>query len=228
MPVIYILVAATFVFAAACVLLRRKNKSFEGMICKFMASFGFLSVAVYGNFLQNGAHIKYFSFVIFALLFGFCGDVFLGVKEIAPTFKKKLIPIGLAFFLTGHIFCLFAFSSVSGFEPMTMIALPAVALIAYVLIKLFKMKLKGAFHIVCSIYYGMLAWKIAMCIYLVITQASPANIAALIGSCFFMISDTCLAFLYFSPVKKKNALVTAELSTYYIAQLLLAMSVAIR
>ncbi|MBR6360603.1 MAG: hypothetical protein IKS04_02295 [Clostridia bacterium] len=228
MPVIYFLIAATFIFAAACVLLRRKNKSFEGMICKFMASFGFISVAVFGNYLQGGEHIKYFSFIVFALMFGFCGDVFLGVKEIAPTFKKKLIPIGLAYFLVGHIFCLFAFSSLSGFEPKTVIALPVVGLIAYGLIKLFKLKLKGAFCIVCCIYYGILAWKIAMCIYLVITDMCIANILALIGSCFFMASDTCLAFLYFTPVKKKNALVTAELSTYYTAQLLIAMSVAIR
>ncbi len=228
MSVIYILIAATFVFAAACVLFRRKNKSFEGMICKFMASFGFISVAVFGNYLQGGEHIKYFSFIIFALMFGFCGDVFLGVKEIAPTFKKKLIPVGLAYFLIGHIFYIFAFSSVSGFEPLTLFALPVVGVVAYVLIKLFGMKLNRAFHIVCSVYYGMLAWIIAMCIYLVLADRCTANILALIGSCFFMISDTCLAFLYFAPVKKKNTLVTAELSTYYTAQILLAMSVAIR
>ena len=198
------------------------------MICKFMASFGFISVAVFGNYLQGGEHIKYFSFITFALMFGFCGDVFLGIKEIAPTFKKKLIPIGLVYFLIGHIFYLFAFSSVSGFEPRTLIALPAVGVVGFVLIKLFRMNLGGALHTVCSVYYGMLAWKIAMCIYLVVKDACSANILALIGSCLFMVSDTCLAFVYFARVKKKNALVTAELSTYYTAQLLLAMSVAIR
>lgn len=225
---IYVLTALTFIFAAACVLLRRKNKSFEGMICKFMASFGFISVAVYGNFIRGGGNIRYFSFIVFALMFGFCGDIFLGIKEIAPTFRKKLIPIGTVYFLIGHIFYLLAFSSIGGFNWKTLIAFAAMIPVAAVLIKLLKMKINGAFAAVLCAYYGLLAWKIAMCALLVMREPCAANISALIGSCLFMVSDTCIGILYFTPVKKKNALVTAELSTYYAAQILLAMSVALR
>ncbi len=225
---IIILVILTFGFALACILLRRKNKSFEGMICKFMASFGFIGVAVVGNYYQNGAHIAYFSFVLIALLFGFCGDVFLGIKEIAPLFRKKLIPIGTGAFLVGHIFYLFAFTAVYSFEWKTLIAFFLMVAVALTIIKVLKMKIGGAFAAICCAYYGLLGWKIAVCIYMIMCEANAANILALIGSCLFLISDTCIGILYFTHVKKKNALVTAELSTYYTAQILLAISVALR
>lgn len=221
---IYILSALTVIFAVSCILLRRKNRSFEGMICKFMASFGFIAVTVLGNHLNQGNSF-YFSIICMALMFGFCGDVFLGIKEIAPTFKKKLIPVGTAYFLVGHILIIIAISSINGFKPIFAIAIPIGALFALILLKALKsVANKGLTAILC-IYYGILFWKAAIAIYLVINEQSTANILILLSAVLFIISDTCLGILYFTPVKKKNFLVTAELSTYYPAQILMAMSV---
>ena len=110
-----VLALMTIAFAAGCIALRRKNKAFEGMLCKFMASFGFISVAVVGYSL-NPVDTYYFCLVCFALMFGFCGDVLLGIKEIAPTFRGKLVPLGLLYFLVGHIFYLCAFIRSSSFS----------------------------------------------------------------------------------------------------------------
>ena len=38
-----ILSVVTAIFATLTILLRRKGKSFEGMLCKFISSFGFMS-----------------------------------------------------------------------------------------------------------------------------------------------------------------------------------------
>jgi uncharacterized membrane protein YhhN len=225
--IIPILIILTVFFAVACVTLRRKNKSFEGMICKFMASFGFISIAIIGNYIDR-VNVRYFSLIIFGLMFGFCGDVFLGIKEIAPTFKKKLIPIGALYFLLGHVFYITAFSSLQGMNWATIGFFIGGTIIAFVLIKILKMQIKSPLVPVFSIYYGLLVWKVGFLIWLITKDSCPANIMALIGSCLFLISDTCLAFLYFTPIKKKNGLVTAELSTYYPAQILLALSVAFR
>ena len=43
-----ILSVITAVFATLTILLRRKGKSFEGMLCKFISSFGFMSMAFIG------------------------------------------------------------------------------------------------------------------------------------------------------------------------------------
>ncbi len=222
----YILSVLTVAFAVGCVTLRRKGKAFEGMMCKFMASFGFISVAVVG-YCMNPRNVYYFCLVCFALMFGFFGDVLLGIKEVAPTFRGKLIPLGTLYFLVGHIFALLAFISIGGFRIIPMIigivGIPAAAL----MMKVFGMKVDKKLAPVMAVYYGTLIYKVASSAVLAFSESKPALWLAFIGSVLFLVSDTCLGFLYFTPVKKKNILVTIELSTYYPAQILLAMSVAL-
>lgn len=225
-PLCYILALLTVVFAVGCVALRRKGKAFEGMMCKFMASFGFISVAIVG-YCMNPRNTYYFCLVCFALFFGFFGDVLLGIKEVAPTFRGKLIPLGTLYFLIGHVFFISAFISISGFNLVALLVGIAGFLFALIMIKVLKMKADNKLWIIMSIYYGALAYKISASAVLLLADPCPAWWLAFIGSCLFFISDTCLAFLYFTPVKKKNMLVTLELSTYYPAQILLAMSVAL-
>ena len=225
-PLGYTLSVLTVVFAVGCVTLRRKGKAFEGMMCKFMASFGFISVAVVG-YCMNPHNTYYFCLVCFALMFGFFGDVLLGIKEVAPTFRGKLIPLGTLYFLIGHIFALSAFISIGGFKVVPMIigiiGIPAAA----IMMKVFRMKVDKKLAPVMAVYYGTLIYKVASSAFLLFSENKPALWLAFIGSVLFLVSDTCLGFLYFTPVKKKNILVTVELSTYYPAQILLATSVAL-
>ncbi len=225
-PLCYVLSVLTVVFAVGCVTLRRKGKAFEGMMCKFMASFGFISVAVVG-YCMNPHNTYYFCLVCFSLLFGFFGDVLLGIKEVAPTFRGKLIPLGTLYFLAGHVFALSAFISIGGFNLTAMIIGIIAIPLAAVMISVFKMKTDKKLKAVMSVYYGALIYKVAASAVLAFNSDSLAFWTAFIGSCLFLISDTCLAFLYFTPIKRKNVWVTVELSTYYPAQILLAMSVAL-
>ncbi len=225
-PICIGLTVLTIVFAVGCITLRRKGKAFEGMLCKFMASFGFISVAVVG-YGMNPVNTYYFCLVCFALLFGFCGDIMLGIKEVAPTFRSKLIPLGTLYFLVGHIFYLCAFIEISGFNLVALITGIAGIPFAAIMIKLLKMKIDSKLKIVMSIYYGVLVYTAASAGVMAFTEKSPASIIAFVGSILFLISDTSLSLLYFTPVKRKNVWVTIELSTYYPAQILLAMSVAL-
>lgn len=222
---IIIFSVASFAFAAACIILRSKNKSFGGMVCKFMASFGFIGVAIMGNYINNGANLAYFSLTCFALMFGFCGDIFLGIKEIAPIFKKKLVILGTAFFLIGHIVYLIAFFGI-GASTITTAFLPLGVGVALIMIAVLKINADKKFKAILTIYYALLVFKIAACASLVITKPCTASILLLVASVLFIISDTCLGIIYFTPVKKKNSLVMIELSTYYPAQLMFALSVA--
>ena len=216
----------TVAFAFGCIMLRRKNRAFEGMLCKFMASFGFISVAVVGYSL-NPVDTYYFCIVCFALLFGFCGDVLLGIKEVAPTFRGKLVPLGLLYFLVGHIFAICAFVSTGGFSLASLLFGIAGAVIALVMMKVLKMKIDNKLRPVMAVYYGALFYKAASAAVLAFGTGKTPFIVAFIGTVLFIISDTCLGILYFTPVKKKNVWVTIELSSYYPAQILLAMSVAL-
>ena len=225
-PLCYVLAVLTAIFATCCILLRRNGKSFEGMLFKFLASFAFVSVAIVG-YSFSPKETYYFCLVSFALMFGFFGDVLLGIKEIAPKFKLKLIVLGLIFFSLGHICCLCAFVTQIGIQPITLLVGLGGAVIAFVVTTVLKMKIDTKLKLVMSIYYGLLFLKVSMAAAMIVIKgATPAYIVALVSGICFVISDTCLGILYFTSVKRKNVLVTAELSTYYPAQVLLAMSVA--
>lgn len=221
----YVLAALTVVFALGCVILRRKGKSFEGMVCKFMASFGFISVAIVG-YCNNPKNILYFCLVSFALLFGLSGDVILGIKEIAPKFRGKIIPLGTIYFLIGHIFFLAAFLKIGGFCLWALLVGIAGGIFAFIMTRAVGMDLDTKLRVLMSVYYFAIVYKAASAANMMISTGYTAYIIAFIGTVFFVISDTCLGLLYFTPVKKKNLWVSIELSTYYPAQILLALSVA--
>ena len=228
MAVTVLLIGVTIFFAISCVVLRSQNKSFEGMICKFMASFSFLSVAIYGNLVNNGSHLDYFSLICIALLFGLFGDVFLGIKEVAPSFRKKLIPTGTVYFMISHIVTIVALSGLYGMAYISIPFFGVGVILAIAVIKLAKMKISKSLVPALCIYYGLLVWKIAFSIWLVHQEVNTGNILILISSVLFIASDSFLGILYFTPIKRKNLFVTAELSTYYPAQILLALSVLFR
>ena len=191
-----------------------------------MASFGFISIAVVGYCL-NPVDTYYFCMMCFSVLFGFFGDVLLGIKEVAPTFKGQLVPLGTLYFLVSHIFCLCAFIETSGFNVVALIIGVCGIAIAALIMKVFRMKIDGKLKIVMAVYYGALIYKAAAAGAMAFITKNPASIVAFVGSILFLISDTCLGLLYFTPVKRKNVWVTVELSPYYPAQILLAMSVAL-
>ena len=225
-PICCVLAAVTIVFAVGCVCFRRKGKAFEGMMCKFMASFGFISVAVVGYCL-NPVDTYYFCMMCFSVLFGFFGDVLLGIKEVAPTFKSKLVALGTIYFLAGHIFAICGFVSASGFVLPALLVGVTGAVLALIMMKVLKMKIDNKLKPVMAVYYGSLFYKAASAAVLAFGTGKIPFIVAFIGTVLFIISDTCLGLLYFTPVKRKNIWVTLELSSYYPAQILLAMSVAL-
>lgn len=218
------LIAATAFFAAATIVLRCKSLSFYGTVCKFMSSFCFVSIAIVG-YCFNPKNPYYFCLIVFCLLFGLGGDVLLGIKEIAPKFREKLIPLGTFYFLISHFFAIAAFMSIGGFKVIPLICGVIVGIIAFIVIKAFKMRLSGKLVPFMVFYYAVLCYKTAVAAELYLQTKDFSVLIALIGAVLFTVSDTFLGILYFTPVKHKNVFVTIELSTYYTAQTLMATSI---
>lgn len=196
------------------------------MLCKFMASFGFISVSIVG-FVTNPKDTYYFCMICFALFFGFFGDVLLGIKEIAPTFRGKLVPLGLLYFLVSHIFYICGFTSKVGFNIVPLLVGIGGAVFAFVMIGVLKMKADMKLRAVMSVYYSLLIYKAAVAAHMLTVEVSVVSVLALLSSLCFILSDTILAFVYFTPVKRKNLWVTIELSSYYPAQILAALTLAL-
>lgn len=228
MPIlIYFLCGLTFAFAITTIVLRRKGRSFDGMLFKFLSSFGFMSIAFVGYCNNSDADPVYFCLVVFGLLFGLGGDVLLGIKEIAPKFRMRLIGMGTVSFLFCHVFFLIAFSRVLPFNRIPLAISGAIGVIAVILLIALKFKVDFKMGALLTVYYILLCYKALVAGYIFLKTEDPAFLIAAIGCILFVVSDSCLAFVYFKPTKSKNRLVTAELLTYYPAQILLALSVAL-
>ena len=220
-----ILSAVTAIFAALTIVLRRKGKSFDGMLCKFISSFGFMSIAFIG-FCYHLQHPFYFCLVVFGLLFGLGGDVLLGIKEIAPKYKNKLISLGTLSFLISHVFYLSAFfREEPGFSFIPLLVTAVVTAVIAVLIKVFKMKVDNKMYVLMIIYSFLIAYSAAVAGYIYFVTKRETFLIAFIASLLFVFSDSVLSFVYFTPTKSKNRLVTLELTTYYIGQILMAVTV---
>lgn len=228
MPIlIAVLCLLTLASAVSTIVLRRHGRSFDGMLFKFLSSFGFMSTAFLGFCYNSDSDAVYFCLTVFGLMFGLAGDILLGLKEIAPNFKKRLILMGTVAFLIGHIFVISAFFRRSGFYWLAPVIALAGGVLAFILLKGFKFKVDTKMLIILSVYYMVLWLKLAMAVCAYIKSSDPAFIVAIVSCVLFIVSDTCLGFLYFTPVKAKNKLVTAELSSYYPAQILIALTVAL-
>ena len=226
-----ILSVVTAVFAALTIFLRSKGKSFQGMLCKFISSFGFMSIAFIGFCYRIEEVDKltrpfYFCLVAFGLLFGLGGDVLLGIKEIAPKYKNKLIALGTIAFLIGHFFYLASFyKAQTTFSFIPYIVALVITVIIAVAMKAVKMKLDNKMYALCIFYFFVIALCACVSGYMLYLTRSTTFLITTIASLLFVISDSVLSFVYFTPVKKKNPLVTIELATYYAGQILMATTV---
>lgn len=217
----------TVASAAATIIFRRKGQSFNGMLFKFLSSFGFMSVAFVGFCDNTDCNPYFFCLVLFALMFGLGGDILLGLKEIAPKFRSRLVAMGTGSFLLGHIFFLWAFILVIGFSIIPFIVMVVMTIACLAFVKIAKLEVDKKLAILLSIYYAVLCAKLTYSLVGLILTKQKAFISTTIGCILFLVSDSVLALLYFTPVKSKNKLVTIELGTYYPAQILLALSVAL-
>ncbi len=226
-----ILSVATAVFATLTIVLRRQGKSFQGMLCKFISSFGFMSIAFIGFCYRIEAADKlnrpfYFCLIAFGLLFGLGGDVLLGIKEIAPKYKNKLIALGTVSFLIGHFFYLAAFYNAEPtFSFIPYLAALILTVTIAMIMKTVKMKLEGKMYFLCVFYFYVIALGACVSAHMLYMTREITFVLTTIASALFVISDSVLAFIYFTPVKRKNPLVTLELATYYAGQVLMAVTV---
>jgi YhhN-like protein. len=219
----YAFAALTLLTAALCIFFRLKDKAFWGMVMKLVAAFSFTATAVSAHFFSGGNEL-YFLFLMLGLLSGLFGDVFLGVKEIAPDYRKKLIMLGLVFFLSGHLFYLIAFIGVTGFNYVPLLVAAGFAVLAAIGVFAMKLTTSPALKSVLVLYYFFITYMSASAGYMVYITRSTGAILAFCGSMLFVVSDTVISQIYFTETARKRQLGVVETSTYFTAQTFIALS----
>ena len=200
-----------------------------GKLCtKTLASVGFLLVGILcacATPLGPG-RTSYTVFMLIGLILGLVGDVSLAYQEVFPRQKERYFLVGLGAFLMGHLFYIaaFAFLPQSGALWLLVAVLLFLALLCaqrFFRVDLGTMRLPVyAYAAVISIMAGLASG----------TAVGGQNLQGwlvCIAAWLFVFSDGGLALLYFGRPRGRW-LTAANLGSYYLAQLLLALSIWLR
>lgn len=156
----------------------------------------------------------YKAMIISGLAFSMIGDIMLMLPS------DKFLQ-GLASFLVAHVFYLVAFISDSGFPVSFLYLLPGLVIGAFILrILLPRVGNKTVPVLIYSLILVLLLWQSAGRVEL---NFNHSSLVALIGSIIFISSDITLVFNRFVKQHRMGQLYI--LSSYYIAQILIAYSI---
>lgn len=220
----YALLALCLVSAFCCIGFRVLDKKFWGMIAKFIASLSFLATAVFAYSERQG-DVGYFTAVFIGLLFAHGGDIFLGLKELLPAYRKQLIPMGMISFLCTQALFITAFTLQTGFNYVPCVVAACIA--AAVIILLFALKLKTPVQmkLLIGVYSFAIAFMVASASHFFRIAGGTGALLAMLGAYLFVISDSCLGCVYFTDSKHNRVLAVIEVATYFAAQSLISISV---
>lgn len=163
------------------------------------------------------------NYIIIALVCGFLGDVFL----MWPS-KQTFVLAGLLSFLMGHIFYIIIFLNSTQFLN-TMPFYFLIFLLPYLLLGLYVIKkllpFMKSMKIPASIYMSILIIMSFTSFTRIFSVPFLSFLLTSIGSLYFLLSDTILAFdLFKSPQKCNNFYI---MSTYILAQFLIILGLMI-
>lgn len=190
------------------------------LLLKTLASLAFVCLGLLGAARAGGAY-AWLTWI--GLILGAAGDVLLQFMDCRPKEREPFFRAGLGAFLIGHVFYIVAFALLGRVTGWAML-LAAVLFAALFLLQFpARMDLKGQKVPV----YAYAAVISVMTAFAVLSFGAGARGALVgLGGILFLVSDAILALIFFSPLREKS-LPTWNLITYYAAQILLALSIAV-
>jgi len=180
-------------------------------VFKPLTIFSIILTAIYFSY---GNYSNYKGLIILGLVFSMFGDIFL-------LFPENKFVHGLVSFLIAHIFYIIALSQYIHNLQNILIILLIFSLYGFLIFKYLESNL-GKYKIPVIIYISVIILMGVLSINYYLVDNSHQSISFLLGSILFLISDTTLSINKF-----KNKFYLAQfiiLSTYYLAQYLIAIS----
>lgn len=226
MGYIYALAAITAVLSVVVVALENKGILALKYVLKTVASLAFVVVALLS--MAKGGYESWKLLVVAGLVFGMLGDIFLSSENVVSD-KKALGLLTIAggmFFAVGHVlYVVWLLRFVDGFDYYTLFAVFGMPVLFIVLSALKVMK-AGKLIVPVAFYAAFLGTMLAGAINAYLYLA-PEKIASFIlaGGILFTVSDTVLAYYNFGH-KEQTKVKYVYMTTYYVAQILFAMTLA--
>ncbi len=213
----YALYFSSCAFVTLCGLLYAEKKDSHRLRCFFkpLASLLFVCAAAAGSL--GG---PYAARIFYGLLLSFVGDIALMYKS------KKPFLLGLVSFLFAHVFYIFAFLFLVSFSWQALPVLALLMALAVVIIGKIFWKHLGEMRVLVIIYVlviSIMVWR-GWAVFFYGDLDAGAKWLVALGATFFYCSDIAVAIDAFIKRDFKNRL--WGLPLYYLAQFLLAFSVA--
>lgn len=224
---LYIFIFAFFI----CLLMLlwvSKNAKGRYALAKGIQSGLFVIIALVAYFTGSAStsHPRaLFIFILLAFLFCAVGDILLGAANQGKEVRRGYFLGGAGTFITAHVlFCLHYFVRVSFGLEVLILPVLLVLLIGYFefrnWIQLGRIRVLGYVY---TFIVGLMGSGALFTAYQT-SFSTPGGLFTAIGGILFLISDAILVFLYFGT-KPRSFYRIANLSTYYIGTLFLALSV---
>jgi len=164
--------------------------------------------------------------IIIGLILGIIGDVLLNLRFMLKKEASTIIfGIGITVFLAGHLMYIIALIASSA--EIIIMALVLTAILSAIAIptqlKLLTIKSKGIKTVGVIYYVVVIAMFCTAISFPIINGISLFSCVFILGALLFLISDTLM--IYYTFGKKTRFLRVANLMLYYIAQVMIAMSI---
>ena len=229
-PVLFICFLAAAVIIALIFTIRRGTKTDAvSLLLKTIASLLFILLGLTGCFFSSLPVPMLALFMVFGLVCGLVGDVFLDLKYVYPQDETLHTFTGFGAFMLGHCFyTLFLFLNYEIKTAHFLISIAAgilLAIVIYATPKLMKLDY-GKYRIISSVYAGLLVFVTVYALLLEVAAGhSVSKLLFFIGIVLFLLSDLILSQIYFGENKGTTGNKIANHLTYYLGQILIAASI---
>lgn len=233
---------AGYVFLAAGLLValfiffELRHQPVLALFLKGLASFGFIAVMVSvvsskmlleGNTIRDGflPYLPAAFLLLLGLVAGLLGDLYLALRPLRSKIQEPSIILGgVVAFSVGHLFYLAALLTLGTFNFWAIVFSIVISILIYLSAILMKLDWEKS-KIPCMIYSFLIFLMIGQAFGNAIqTGFQTMSTIMFVGAVLFGVSDLILSQIYFKGQNDNKGFIIANLSTYYLAQLLLAIS----
>ena len=230
-------ICVALAFASLFIVVRIKQGGVDGIVTKALASFGFVALGLFLMATKAGQNdfSRYSSIVILCgLVCGLIGDVLLDLKVVYPFHEDKYLTFGMLSFLFGHLFfigsmgVIFAGNATKAiiFPVIFIVIISAIFAVGIWFVTSRYMHLDYGKHALLStIYAGVLLFTTIFSIYLAFSTMLTSLFIMAVGFVLFLASDLVLSLQYFGGKQSVKSLIILNHSLYYLAQILIAVSI---
>lgn len=231
--VLIITVILQFIFVPKYLKAMWPTKNKKSLMLKTLCSSLFLVAGVMCMVIAKNTST--FAWLILGgLIMSWIGDFLLHVNP-----KTVYFLLGITSFFCGHVFYIASYFNIQNarfpeeplFSSAEIISIILIVAVGFIVAKIGSIKPGGKKNVAAILYAWILATMTVKAVSLAVKiglsgapLCIPAAVVLSVGAINFLLSDSSLAFIYFSP-RKSFGLKCFNMATYYIAQMLLAMTI---